>query len=264
MPKKSVISPISISQKLALISPDFVVIYGDRFETFAAAIAATQNGIATVHIEGGDVTEGGALDDTVRHAITKLSHLHFTTNEEAAKRIKKLGEEKWRIKTVGLPNLDKVIEREFATLNEIETNLEIKIDKPIILFTQHSITTDIERTIPDIEASISALKHLASEGCSVLITYPNEDEGSKYIIERIERIIHPNISVRPSLGRYFYHGVLGLQLDGLAQVVCVGNSSSGVKETPIFKCPAVNIGKRQDRRLSGENLSMLTMIHFRY
>src|SRR5438477_5785958 len=110
---------INVSRVLAELKPDAFVVYADRFESFAAIIAGTQMGIPTVHVEGGDYTEGGALDDSVRHAMTKLAHLHFTTNEQAAERVRRLGEEPWRVFNVGFPALDLVKAGLFATPEEV-------------------------------------------------------------------------------------------------------------------------------------------------
>ena len=105
---------LSISSVLKKFKPDIMVVYGDRFEGFAAVIASTQMSIPTAHIEGGDITEGGALDDSVRHAMTKLAHLHFTTNEQATNRILAMGEESWRVHTVGFPAIDLISENNYA------------------------------------------------------------------------------------------------------------------------------------------------------
>ena len=104
------------------IKPDVFVVYADRYETFAAAIFSSQMGIPTIHLEGGDVTEGGTFDDNVRHAITKLSHFHFTTNEMAKNRIISMGEEKWRVKNFGYPAIDLIKDSNFATPEEIKKN----------------------------------------------------------------------------------------------------------------------------------------------
>ena len=119
-------TPLSISEiinkvanLLKKIKPDLFIIYADRYETFAAAIASTQMGIPTVHLEGGDLTEGGTFDDNVRHAITKLSHFHFTTNEMAKKRIMRMGEEKWRVRNFGYPAIDLIRDENFAKPEEI-------------------------------------------------------------------------------------------------------------------------------------------------
>ena len=108
------------------LRPDFLVVYADRFEGFAAVIAASQMSIPVAHIEGGDYTEGGALDDSVRHAITKLAHLHFTTNAEAAERVLRLGEEPWRVENVGLPSLDLARAGIFASPEELIGEFRIR------------------------------------------------------------------------------------------------------------------------------------------
>ena len=120
---------ISISNTLTKLMPDFVVIYADRFEGLAAVIAASQMNIPTVHIEGGDLTEGGALDDSVRHAMTKLAHIHFTTNDEASSRILGLGEESWRVQTVGFTAIDLIEQKNYATVSEIQSKLKLDLTK---------------------------------------------------------------------------------------------------------------------------------------
>jgi len=125
---------LSLSRILDELKPDIMVVYADRFEGFSAIITSSQMNIPTAHIEGGDITEGGALDDSVRHAMTKLSHLHFTTNEEAADRIKKLGEEPWRVFNVGFPAIDLISDGNFASVEELAEKYGIDITKPLILF----------------------------------------------------------------------------------------------------------------------------------
>ena len=110
---------VSLSHALDELRPDFLVVYADRFEGFAAVVAGTQMGIPTAHVEGGDYTEGGALDDSVRHAMTKLAHLHFTTNEQAAERVRRLGEEPWRVFNIGFPALDLVAVGNYAGRDEV-------------------------------------------------------------------------------------------------------------------------------------------------
>lgn len=248
---------LSLSVVLDELKPDFLVVYADRFEGFAAVITGTQMGIPTAHIEGGDITEGGALDDSVRHAMTKLSHLHFTTNEDAARRIKTMGEEEWRIFNVGFPAIDLIAEGHYATADELSARFGIDPARPIILFTQHSVTTEFEKASQQIIPSLKALEELASGGCQVIITYPNNDAGGRRIINCIDdwwgRGI-PGAQIYKSLGRYNYHGFLHLCGNGGGVGVCVGNSSSGIKETPTLGCPAVNIGTRQKGRLRACNV----------
>lgn len=248
---------LSISRALHRVQPDIMVVYADRFEGFAAVIASTQMNIPTAHIEGGDITEGGALDDSVRHAMTKLSHLHFTTNAQAATRVLAMGEESWRVHNVGFPAIDLIEEGSFATSEEIRARLALDLARPVIIFTQHSVTTEFALARGQVKPVLDGLRCLASSGVQIVLTYPNNDVGGRIIIEELEALkgeAHPNIQLHRSLGRYIYHGVLGLARDPAARVACVGNSSSGIKETPVFGCPTVNIGSRQDGRLRATNV----------
>ncbi len=248
---------IEISKVLAKLKPDMMVVYADRFEGLAAVIASSQMNIPTAHIEGGDLTEGGALDDSVRHAMTKLSHLHFTTNQQATNRILGMGEEAWRVYTVGFPAIDLISEGRYAQPNEIVERLGLDLSRPVVLFTQHSVTTEFDQSVLQLEPSLAALEELAAAGVQVILTYPNNDAGGRQIIERLEEFSHrkiANTQVHRSLGRHLYHGVLALAKHDSMRVACVGNSSSGLKETPAFGCPTVNIGSRQEGRLRGMNV----------
>ena len=248
---------LSISRVLAEMKPDFMVVYADRFEGFAAVIASTQMNIPTAHVEGGDLTEGGALDDSVRHAMTKLSHVHFTTNVQASNRILELGEEPWRVHTVGFPAIDLIQEGRYATAEEVQDRLGLDFSRGIVLFTQHSVTTEFELARDQVRPSLQAMAHLAADGVQVILTYPNNDAGGQAIIDELNAFAArnlPNVQTHRSLGRHLYHGVLALAKDASRRVVCVGNSSSGIKETPAFQCPTVNVGSRQDGRLRGSNV----------
>ena len=248
---------LAISRAFAELKPDLAVIYADRFEGLAAVIAASQMNIPTAHVEGGDLTEGGALDDSVRHAMTKLAHLHFTTNQQATNRILGMGEEDWRVHTVGFPAIDLISEGRYASTAEVTERLGLDLARPVVLFTQHSVTTEFAESAEQVAPSLLAMARLAQEGVQVILTYPNNDAGGKAIIGRLEAFgarKTPNIQIHRSLGRSMYHGVLALARDPALRVACVGNSSSGLKETPAFGCPTVNIGSRQDGRLRGMNV----------
>lgn len=248
---------LAISKVLEEMRPDIMVVYADRFEGFAAVIAATQMNIPTAHIEGGDLTEGGALDDSVRHAMTKLAHLHFTTNQQASNRILGMGEEAWRVHTVGFPAIDLISEGNFASSAEITEQLGIDLGRPVVLFTQHSVSTEFEKAADQVKPSIVAIKRLAEEGIQTVLTYPNNDAGGQAIIRQLDAFgvsNYKNTQVKSSIGRYLYHGVLALARDPEIRITCLGNSSSGLKETPAFGCPSVNIGSRQEGRLRGENV----------
>lgn len=243
---------LSLSRSLAELKPDFLVVYADRFESFSAVITGTQMGIPTAHIEGGDYTEGGALDDSVRHAMTKLAHLHFTTNEQAAERVRKMGEEPWRVFNVGFPALDLVAAGYYARPEEIYHRFNLDLARPILIFTQHSVATEFDQAAEQVQPSLAALEEAGEEwGCQVIVTYPNDDAGGRRIMREIEKLADkrlPFIQVHRSLGRYYYHGVLSVA------AACIGNSSSGIKETPAFHCPCVNIGSRQRGRLRANNV----------
>jgi UDP-hydrolysing UDP-N-acetyl-D-glucosamine 2-epimerase len=245
---------ISLSKILDDLRPDILVVYADRYEGFSAMITGTQMNIPTAHIEGGDYTEGGALDDSVRHAMTKLAHLHFATNEQAVERIQRLGEEPWRIFNVGQPSLDLIIAGLFASPEEIVSELKLDLSRPIILFCQHSVTTEFEQAAEQIRPSLAALRRLAGDGHQIIITYPNNDAGGRRIIEEIENLNgEANIQIWQSLGRNKFHGVLNV-IGRVGRGAFVGNSSAIIKETPVFGCPAVNIGSRQQGRLRANNV----------
>jgi UDP-N-acetylglucosamine 2-epimerase (non-hydrolysing)/GDP/UDP-N,N'-diacetylbacillosamine 2-epimerase (hydrolysing) len=248
---------LSLAPVLRDLKPDVFVVYADRFEGFAAVVTSSQMNIPTAHIEGGDITEGGALDDSVRHAMTKLAHLHYTTNEQATNRLLAMGEEPWRVTTVGFPAIDLIVNGSFAKPAEVTQKLRVDSARPVVLFTQHSVTTEFEESAAQLRPSLRALTRLAEEGVQVILTYPNNDAGGETITRVLQEFVgagHPNIQLHSSLGRYTYHGVIALARNPDWRVACVGNSSSGIKETPVFGCPTVNIGSRQEGRLRGSNV----------
>lgn len=248
---------LSMTEALEALRPDLLVVYADRFEGLAAVVAGSQMNVPVAHVEGGDITEGGALDDSVRHAMTKLAHLHFTTNQEATNRILAMGEEPWRVHTVGFPAIDMIMDGNYAQPAEIDARYGVGRGQPVVLFTQHSVTTEFDQAAAQIRPALDAMARLAGEGVKVLLTYPNNDAGGRAIIAELEAFRArdlPNVEVHRSLGRYFYHGVLALAADPARRVACVGNSSSGIKETPAFGCPTVNIGSRQQGRLRADNV----------
>jgi UDP-hydrolysing UDP-N-acetyl-D-glucosamine 2-epimerase len=226
--------------------PDIQLVLGDRYETFGAAVAAFFFGIPLAHIAGGDLSHGGCLDDSVRHAISKLAHIHFATNHDSAERLKKMGEEEWRVHNVGLPALDQILAEEFYDSTTLARELELDLSQPVILFTQHPVTLEATQAGKQVEESLKALVRL---GIQTVITYPNTDPGNTLIraeIEKYRSVRH--FRIRKSLGRKRYLGLLRIAS------VMVGNSSSGLLEAPSFKLPVVNIGGRQRDRLRAENV----------
>jgi UDP-hydrolysing UDP-N-acetyl-D-glucosamine 2-epimerase len=245
---------LSVCDALERLRTDWLVAYGDRYESFAAVVAASQMCVPTAHVEGGDYTDGGALDDSVRHAMTKLAHLHFTTNADATERVLRLGEEPWRVHTVGLPSLDLVASGDFATRDEVLADLGLTAERPIHLFCQHSVATEADDAVAQLRPSLEALTSLAADGHQVVVTYPNNDAGGRRMVTEIERFRdQPGFIVVKSLGRRRFLGLLDV-IGRHARGAFIGNSSAGIKETPAFGCPVVNIGPRQRGRLRGDNV----------
>jgi len=245
---------VSLSTILDELRPDFLAVYADRYEGFAAMITGTQMNVPTAHIEGGDYTEGGALDDSVRHAMTKLAHLHFATNQQAVDRILGLGEEPWRVFNVGQPALDLIAAGLFASPEQVHCELKLDGSRPIVLFCQHSVTTEFEQATEQVRPSLAALRHLVDEGWQVVATFPNNDAGGRHIIEEMKTLDGiPGVVVRKSLGRFLFHGLLNV-IGRVGRGAFAGNSSAGIKETPAFGCPVVNIGSRQQGRLRATNV----------
>ncbi len=248
---------LNLTPVLDELNPDVFLVYADRFEGLAAVITSSQMNIPTAHVEGGDITEGGALDDSVRHAMSKLAHLHYTTNQQASNRILAMGEDEWRVHTVGFPAIDLIKDGSFETPENLIARLKLDKNRPVVLFTQHSVTTEFEDGASQLQPSLEALIKLADEGVQVILTYPNNDAGGETMskdLRTTSELNNPNIQLHASLGRFVYHGILALAKQPGWRVACVGNSSSGIKETPVFGCPTVNIGSRQQGRLRGDNV----------
>ena len=246
-----------ITKKLIQLRPDLFIVYGDRYESFAAVIASTQMGVLTAHFEGGDVTEGGTFDDSVRHAMTKLSHLHFTTNKEASNRIIKMGEEEKNVFTVGLPAIDLIKKKDFTNSSELIKKYNINPKSKLIIFTQHPIPIKSDYLDKELGEIESALTKLSKEEFKIICSYPNSDIGSETIINAINKWgeKNVNIDVYKSLGRRDFHGLLNLNnSEEKIQVAFMGNSSAGIKETPALLCPAIMLGERQNGRLHSENI----------
>ena len=247
---------LSAAEAIARLKPDALLLYGDRFEALAVAIAASQSNLPLLHVEGGDKTEGGALDDSVRHAITKLAHLHFATNADAAARIARLGEEPWRIHDTGLPALDRIVAGDFPAAEEVAARLDLDLGRPLIVFTQHSVTTEADQASAQVKPSLDAMDDAIERlNAQVVATYPNLDDGGRDILARLQDWAERrrDVRLRPSLGRALYHGALNVA-GRVTPGACLGNSSSGIKETAVFGCPTVNVGTRQEGRLAPANV----------
>lgn len=223
--------------------PDIVLLLGDRFEILGAAAAATVLGLPIAHIAGGDITEG-AFDDAMRHSITKMSHLHFVTNDESARRVRQLGEDPARIHVVGSPGLDTIRRVELMTREELGQNLGFDWRKRNLLVTFHPSTAEVVDPREQLGELLGALDGLG-EDVGLLFTKGNIDPGSDAISADVDAFVasHPNARAYTSLGQRRY-------LSAIAAVdAVVGNSSSGLYEVPSFGKPTVDIGDRQQGRL---------------
>jgi len=234
-------------EAFARLRPDVVVVLGDRFEMLAAAVAALPFALPVAHIHGGEVSEG-AMDNQIRHAITKLAHLHFASAEPHARRIAAMGEEPWRIHTVGAPGLDRLATTEPLPRAALARELGLPEAGPWLLVTFHPVTLEYRDTAAHIAELLAALEK--TDGF-IVITYPNADTAGRLIIERIEEFAgrHPRrCRLAKSLGERLY-----LSLLRHADLM-IGNSSSGLIEAPSFGLPVVNVGSRQRGRLRGANV----------
>ena len=234
-------------EAFARLRPDVVVVLGDRFEMLAAAVAALPFALPVAHIHGGEVSEG-AMDNQIRHAITKLAHLHFASAEPHARRIAAMGEEPWRIHTVGAPGLDRLATTEPLPRAALARELGLPEAGPWLLVTFHPVTLEYRDTAAHIDELLAALEK--TDGF-IVITYPNADTAGRLIIERIEEFAgrHPRrCRHAKSLGERLY-----LSLLRHADLM-IGNSSSGLIEAPSFGLPVVNVGSRQRGRLRGANV----------
>ncbi|MFX0560594.1 UDP-N-acetylglucosamine 2-epimerase [Tepidibacillus infernus] len=234
---------IGFADALERLKPDLMVLLGDRYEILAAAQAAMVAKIPIAHIAGGDTTEG-AYDEAIRHSITKMSHLHFVTNEEAAKRVRQLGENPKHIYNVGSPGLDHINRLKLLSRSEVERSLDFKLKDKNLLITFHPVTLDDQPAFRQFHELLDALDSIGAD-VGLIFTKPNADSDGRLLIKMIDDFVlsHPNAKAYTSLGQLKYLSTI-LYVDAV-----VGNSSSGLYEVPSFKKPTVNIGDRQKGRL---------------
>lgn len=237
---------LGLADALARLRPDLLVVLGDRYETMAAATSAMLLRIPIAHIAGGEATEG-AVDESIRHAITKMAHLHFVATDEFRQRVLQLGEEPDRVVTVGAPGLDGIAALRRLSRPELEAALDVRLARPTLLVTYHPVTGRGGDTAHGVTALLDALAQLDARigNATVVFTLPNADTGSAAISQAIQRYADS----RPGRARLFTS--LGQQryLSLLSEAdVVVGNSSSGLIEAPATGTPTVNIGQRQRGR----------------
>lgn len=234
---------LSIADVLTNKAPDIILLAGDRGEQLVAAIAGAHMNIPVAHIQAGELS--GNVDGLTRHAISHFAHLHFASNKDAEERLRRMGEEPFRIFTVGAPQLDEFISGKVASPASIAQRFSLDLKKPFVLVVQHPVT---EQAASAGEQMVATMEAVASLGLQAVVIYPNSDAGSIAVQECIERHRTVNIRVERSVSRDIYAGLLS------TASVIIGNSSSGIIEAPTFALPAVNIGRRQEGRIQGRNV----------
>ena len=227
--------------------PDILLVLGDRYEMQAAVVAALPFRIPVAHIHGGESTEG-AIDEQIRHSITKMSHLHFASTRTYARRIIQMGEEPWRVTVSGAPSLDNLKSLRLLSRPELEKTCRIDLGGPALLVTYHPVTLEPQNTESRIRELLAALARSRSR---IVFTYPGADTSSRLIIRRIKKFVSGNPRKRAlaaNLGTQTYFSLMR------HAAAMVGNSSSGIVEAASFKLPVVNIGIRQQGRIRGRNV----------
>ena len=228
------------------IKPDILVIIGDRIEPLAAVLAAAILRIPIVHIHGGDKTDSGHIDESMRHSITRFVHIHFPPTKKCKERLIKMGEESWRIHNVGALNLDSILSLPKIKKEVLFKKLDLTLSQKLILCIFNPVPLEAEKMGKQMYEILEALRGLKIQ---TIIIYPNNDAGSQDIITEIEKRRDLSfIKIYSNLPHYEY-------VDLLRYVdVLIGNSSSGIIEAPSIKLPVVNIGSRNVGREHGENV----------
>jgi GDP/UDP-N,N'-diacetylbacillosamine 2-epimerase (hydrolysing) len=251
-------SPVGIAKSMGLgmigfadalhdLKPDLLLLLGDRFEILSAALAALAARLPIAHLHGGEITEG-AIDDAIRHALTKMSHLHFVATEEYRHRVLQLGENPHHVHLVGGLGIDAIKRLHLLDKNTLEQELGFKFGQRNLMITFHPVTLEQGGTGPQMQALLDVLDGLPDT--NLIFTLPNADTDGRMLIPMIQDFVanRPYARAYPSLGQLRYLSCLQF-VDGV-----VGNSSSGLLEAPSFKVGTINIGSRQQGRLKAESV----------
>jgi len=241
---------LGFSDYIKNMKPHLIVVHGDRVEALAGATVGSLNNILVSHIEGGELS--GTIDDSIRHAVTKMSHIHFVSNLEAKNRVLQLGEKSDSIIIIGSPDIDILKSKKLKSLEEVKRRYEITFKKNYAISIFHPVTTDIEKLGENIHQYVNAL--LKSKQ-NYIVVLPNNDMGSSIIFQELNRLKdHANFKLFPSI-RFEYFIVLLKNADFI-----IGNSSCGIIEAPVFGVPTINVGNRQNKRTKNQNIIHLKVI----
>lgn len=234
---------LGITDALVRLRPDLVLVAGDRGEHLIAAMAAAHMNIPVAHIQAGE--RSGNIDGMTRHAITRFAHLHFASGPDAAERLRRMGEEEFRIHMTGAPQLDELVNGEMAPPEEIASRFHLDLSEPVLLVVQHPVTEEFGEGVEQMAETLEAVCAL---GYQTVVIFPNNDAGSEDFRLMIERYHRPFMRVERNVPRHVYAGLMK------AASALVGNSSSALIEAPAFRLPAVNIGERQRERARAANV----------
>lgn len=234
---------MSVTDSLNRLKPDIILLAGDRGEQLMAAIAGAHMNLPVAHIQAGELS--GNIDGMSRHAITRFAHIHFASNQDAAERLRRMGEQEFRVHLTGAPQLDEIVNGNYAKPEEVAAVFGLKPDKPLVLFVFHPVTEEYESAPLQISETVAALSELDAQTVAI---FPNNDAGNQEIRRILERHRHLFARIERTLPRYLYVGLMN------SASVMVGNSSSGIIEAPCVKLPAVNVGDRQRGRYRGNNV----------
>ena len=241
---------IGMVKTVEKVKPDFLLVLGDREESMSTALVGAYMNVPVAHIAGGDRVVGN-VDDQVRHAVTKLAHLHFVTNEDSAERVQRLGEQEFRIFDFGNPGLDRLLAASPMSKTELAHSLGFELERndPLVLLIQHVISTESEQGFDQMTETLEAVREL---GLQTVLSYPNSDAGSAGIIQAINDYRKlPNLHVFSNIPRPEFVSLM-------KHASCMlGNSSAGILEAPLLKLPVVNVGNRQKGRLHADNIQFV-------
>ncbi|WP_278182888.1 UDP-N-acetylglucosamine 2-epimerase [Vibrio misgurnus] len=232
-----------LSDYVKELQPDMIVVHGDRVEAMAGAIVGALNNILVSHIEGGEVS--GTIDELIRHSVSKMSHLHFVSNESAKSRLLQLGESESSIFIIGSPDLDIMKSNKLPSLDNVKSRYDIKFEEYSV-FMYHPVTTEIDELEHNISESVTGI---INSGKNYIVIYPNNDHGSDVIIRNFDRLKgNEKFKVFPSIRFECF-----LTIIKNAEFM-IGNSSAGVREVPFYGKPTINLGSRQKNRSNAESI----------
>ncbi len=233
-----------LAQVFDMLKPDLLLVAGDRAEILAATVTAAYMNIPVAHIQSGDLS--GHIDGSARHAITKLAHIHLPSCEDSAERVRKMGEQPWRIFNVGAPQLDDVVHGKTLGRAELTKRFGLDFEQPVLLVIQHPVLAEVHLARKQMEETLAAVK---DSGHPALVIYPNVDAAGQEIISVIRQYEQvPTIRTFRNLDRDVFLSLL------TAVSLLIGNSSVGILEAPSFKLPALDIGSRQTGRMRACNV----------